>query len=130
MGYDKGKIYRLTCGDYFYYGSTITSLLRRATTHRYRAKTKSNKLYDYIRDKEWTIILIKDFPCKTKEELVAEESSYIKKELTNHYCLNERCSVWDIEKDTARKKEWYEKNKERILAKQKAKYRNKTSALK
>ena len=122
MGYEKGKIYKIICGDYFYYGSCITSIQRRAITHRYRAKTQNNKLYSYIKDKEWSITLVKEFPCKTKEELRIEEDFYVKAELDNQLCLNERSAVWDIEKDKARQKEWYNKNKERLLKKAKDYY--------
>ena len=122
MGYEKGKIYKIICGDYFYYGSCITSIQRRAITHRYRAKTQNNKLYSYIKDKEWSITLVKEFPCKTKEELIIEEDFYVKAELDNQLCLNERSAVWDIEKDKARQKEWYNKNKERLLKKAKDYY--------
>jgi hypothetical protein len=117
MGYEGGKIYKISCGEHYYYGSCITSIQRRATTHRYRAKTQKAKLYDHIKDKEWSISLVKDFPCKTKEELRAEEDKYVKPELKNELCLNERSAIWDIEKDKARQKEWYVKNRERLLQK-------------
>jgi hypothetical protein len=60
---------------------------------------------------------VKDFPCKTKEELRAEEDKYVKPELKNELCLNERSAIWDIEKDKTRQKEWYVKNRERLLQK-------------
>ena len=120
MGYEKGKIYKISYGEYFYYGSCITTLQRRAITHRYRAKTIPNKLYNFIKDKDWVITLVKDHPCGSKEELCAEEDKYIRGELSNPLCLNERSSVWDIEKDINRKKEWYKANRERLLAKAKA----------
>lgn len=45
MSYEAGKIYMIKCDDYFYYGSCITSLERRATTHRYRSKNITIKKY-------------------------------------------------------------------------------------
>jgi hypothetical protein len=125
MGYELGKIYIIRCGEYFYYGSCITSILRRACTHKYRAKNKTNKLYDYIKDKEWTIELVKKYACNSKEELRTEEDKYVRPNLSNNLCLNERCAVWDIEKDIRRKKEWYKNNRERLLIKAKEYYINK-----
>lgn len=43
-----------------------------------------------------------------------KEDEYIKPNLNNPFCLNGYCATWDKEKDSKRKKEWYEKNKERI----------------
>jgi len=122
MGYESGKIYKITCGDYYYYGSCITSLSRRATTHRYRANKISNRLYDYIKDKEWSISLVKDYPCSSQEELRTEEDKFVKNELTNELCLNERSAVWDIEKCKAKQREWYIANRERLLIKAREAY--------
>ena len=72
---------------------------------------------------------MKDFPCKTKEELRAEEDKYVKPELNNELCLNERGATWDIEKDKARQKEWYVKNRERLLQKANASYKRRTTTI-
>lgn len=117
-----GKVYRIICGDRFYYGSCITSIARRAITHRFRAKTKSNKLYDFIKNKDWSIELVKAVACATQAELRLEEDKFVREHLTNPLCLNERSAVWDVEKDITRKKEWYKKNRERLLEKAKARY--------
>lgn len=125
MGYEEGKIYIIKCGDYFYYGSCITSLSRRATTHKYKSKKLERKLYAYIRDKEWTIELVCEWPCETKLDLMKKEDEYVKPNLTNPLCLNERSALWDKEKDSNRKKEWYKANRERILEKLHQKYHQK-----
>lgn len=122
MGYEAGKIYRIKCDDYFYYGSCITSLARRATTHRYKAKLLDRKLYNYIKDKEWTIELVCEYPCNTKTDLMIKEDEYVRPNLNNLLCLNERSATWDKEKDSNRKKEWYKANKERICTKRKQQY--------
>lgn len=122
MGYEAGKIYKIKCDNYFYYGSCITSLERRATTHRYKAKKNTSKLYSFIKDKEWTIELIEKIACASKLELLQKEDEYVKPFLSDPLCLNERSATWDIEKDKARKKVWYEANKERILKKAREEY--------
>jgi hypothetical protein len=122
MSYQNGKVYRINCEDHFYFGSCITSVSRRGITHRYRAKSANNKLYAFISDKEWTICLVKDFPCNSMKELREEEDKYIKDSLSNPLCLNERSSIWDKDKDSKRKKQWYEANKERISQKNKEVY--------
>jgi hypothetical protein len=127
MGYESGKIYKITSGDYFYYGSCITTIARRQITHRYRAKKKTSKLYNHIKTNDWTMELVCNFACKSKAELLAKEDEYVKPNISNPKCLNERSACWDKEKDSARKKVWYELNKERILAEKKQQWAEKRS---
>jgi hypothetical protein len=87
-------------------------------------QTDYNIPINYIKDKEWTIELVCDYPCNTKSELMKKEDEYIKPNLTDLLCLNEYSATWDKEKDSNRKKRWYEENKERILAKRKEDYNN------
>ena len=134
MGYESGKIYRIKSGDYFYYGSCITSIARRATTHRYRGKNAekkqySNKLYKHINANKWTIELVCDVPCQSKAELLAKEDEYVKPNLSNPLCLNDHSATWDKEKDSARKKVWYEQNRERLCARNKERWAAKKSVV-
>jgi hypothetical protein len=134
MGYELGKIYIIRCGEYFYYGSCITSLQRRATTHRYRAthpsiKQYQSKLYNCIKDAEWAIELVEEYPAQSKLDLLQKEDTYIRKVLNDPYCLNDRSSIWDKEKDSNRKKKWYIENKERLLKKAKIRYEIKKAFL-
>lgn len=116
------KIYKIVCGEYFYYGSCQTSLGKRKVNHRCRAKTYENKLYNYIKDKDWDIELVKEFPCNTVNELRQEEDKYVRQHLTSPFCLNERSATLDVEKEKARKKKWYDNNRDRILERARANY--------
>lgn len=115
MSYENAKIYRIVCGDKFYYGSCITSINKRAVNHRCRAKTLDNKLYAYIKNKEWAIELVEEFPCNNHLELRRKEDEYVRQYLADENCLNERSATLDVEKEKRRKKQWYMDNRDRIL---------------
>ena len=113
--YENGKIYMIESPsqNLIYYGSTCLSLSKRLSSHKKAAKryqdgkrnlTTSFKILEYPDHK---IVLVENYPCKTKEELVAREAYYIR----NNECVNKV-----IPQRTH--KEWYETNKERITADQ------------
>jgi len=118
----EGKIYKISCGDLFYYGSCTTTLPRRKYTHKQRCQTVENKLYKAIKDKPWTIELIELRICKSREELRLLEDTYVRPALNDSNCLNERCAVFNVEKDKKRKSEWYKANKDKILEKARTNY--------
>lgn len=123
----RGHIYKIECEDRFYYGSCSTTIQRRTYTHRYRAARLSNKLYDFIKDKAWSLTLVETVEVENKRALCAKEDEYVRPNLSNPLCLNERSATWDYEKDQERKKKWYRENAERICEKQKLRYANKTA---
>jgi predicted GIY-YIG superfamily endonuclease len=143
MGYELGKIYKLQCSDgYYYIGSTTTSLNRRLNTHKAssnRDLCKNYKIYKHINQLGWNnvkILLLQEYPCKTKTELCKKETEYITREIDRSLCLNNRLSFVSDEERLARRrecelkyrkeryeksKEYYNKNKVEINAKLRAK---------
>jgi hypothetical protein len=81
VNYTLGKIYKLvnSVNNTIYVGSTSQKLLScRKSTHVSDSKDlkKTTKLYTAMREKgaeNFTIVLVKLFPCNSKDELEAEE---------------------------------------------------------
>jgi hypothetical protein len=128
--YSKGKIYRLYTDSHFYIGSTCVPLPVRFLEHKRHAA-----LYpDYARYIEFNktgwanvkIELLKDCPCQSRDELLKHEDDELRKYLGSLGCVNVVYAVRDPEatKSWMRRygKEYYEKNKERVLARQKSRY--------
>jgi hypothetical protein len=155
--YSKGKIYRLTCNitGKDYYGSTIQNLSNRRAKHTCQYKRwmegKSNYTtsFEIIRNGNYNIIWVEDYPCQNKEQLEARERYYIE----NNECVNKvipnrsRKEYREINKDKinekkkvfreknkdkilSKNKEYYEKNKDDILHKQKAYYNKNIESVK
>lgn len=127
MGYENSKIYKLQHEDgHFYIGSTYAELRERLRGHKKNARqTPNRRVFQHINN-EWDkvrIILIENYPCENKYELLKREDEYIQKELENPLCLNHcRALIGDEEKKVLQKEyytEYYETNKEHI--KQRAK---------
>lgn len=119
--YKNGKIYaiRSYMTDQIYIGSTCQTLARRMSKHKmYKKEGTSVASIQIIDHGDAYIELIELFPCDSREQLNAREAQLIK--INN--CTNKRSSVFDVEKDKKRKKDWYEANKEQILKKMKEKY--------
>ena len=100
--FQKGKIYKVcnTIDDDIYIGSTIETLGRRMTKHRYNAKQGNDKTLLQLQEKgveNLYIELIEEYPCSNKQELRAREG-YWQRQLNN---INKR-----IEDRTS--KEWYQ----------------------
>ena len=99
MKYDNGKIYKLidnTNGN-IYIGSTIQKLSKRKSEHKADAKSKNCKSKSIIENGDYDIILIENYPCKSKEELLMRERYYI----DNTDCINQVRS--HISKDERKK---------------------------
>ena len=109
--YQKGKIYKLvdnTNGN-IYIGSTIQSLTKRKSQHKAIGNNKCmSKLI--IANGDYDIILIENYPCDSKDELLKRERYYI----DNTDCINKT-----LPGRTGA--EWYQDNKERLLDKAKNK---------
>jgi hypothetical protein len=81
--YQKGKIYRMTCGDLTYIGSTCQPLCERKARHhsQYKQWIEGKKHYitsfDLFKIGNPEITLIEDFPCDRKEQLLQRERHYI-----------------------------------------------------
>jgi len=81
--YSKGRIYKLVCDDpeLIYYGSTIQKYLSKRFHQHKEMKCSSKALFEAGGCK---IILVENYPCKTKDELIARERYYIE----NFKCVN------------------------------------------
>jgi hypothetical protein len=82
------KVYKISVGDYFYYGSTKCELKERLRTHTRDLQRYDNKLYSKIKEIGWEnvkIELMKE--CENGRE---EEDKLIAGSLSNMFCLNER----------------------------------------
>ena len=95
--YEKSKIYKVVDLGFnkCYIGSTTEPLSKRMERHRRlyqryketcKVDTRCCSLFDEYGVENCKILLLEDYPCKTKEELLRREGEYIK----NNECLN-RC---------------------------------------
>jgi len=122
--YKKGLIYKIVCNDITikdcYVGST-TDITRRRCHHKSNCNNPDNdgynfKVYKFIRENNgwdnWSLILVENFPCENKLELVKRERYWIE---TLESKLNSRLSQ-------RTDKEWRDDNKE-ILKKKRTKYK-------
>jgi len=118
--YAAGKIYKLVCTTgHFYIGSTITALNYRLNNHKQSSKKDIERpVYKYINTVGWdnvSIELIEKYSCKSKEELLKKEDEYIVKEKRNKLCLNFNRACITPEEHAKHIKEYYKKNKEKII---------------
>jgi len=143
IDYSKSVIYKiqhLEKDELVYVGST-TNFVNRKYVHK--SKSNSNKykqkVYEMIRENGgwdcFNMIIIKEYSCQTKSELLQEED-YVMRELKTS--LNMVRSYLTLEEaykskqgDPKKRKERYEKNKEELSKKNKEKYqKNKEYILK
>jgi len=93
--YNKGKIYKIvnTENDKVYIGSTTQRLNTRMSGHRsvaIRLNAEYGKLYKSMRFhgvEKFQIKLVKDYPCKTKEQLLEKEFQIIRQYVTKGIVL-------------------------------------------
>ena len=120
MDYKNGKIYMIepTCeyeeGD-VYFGSTTSTLVKRLSGHKSASNGASSKiLIEKYGRNNIKIVLIKLFPCSSKDELKAEEGKYHRA----NKCVNKRIAGRtdkEYRLDTLDKMaEWRDKNREKI----------------
>lgn len=118
--YAKGKIYKVTCSDkYYYIGSTICSLSQRLATHKKETlKVNNSNLSKHLaKNKEitTTIELIEKYPCKTNAELRAREDHFIQLNKDDKFCLNIKRAHATVEEKKENRKKYYEEHKNEIL---------------
>ena len=89
MDYKNGKIYQIlnNINDEVYVGSTIQPLSKRLHCHKSQSDSlvRKNKLHELMRTigkNNCYIELIENYPCNTKEELLAREGHYIRERAT------------------------------------------------
>jgi hypothetical protein len=124
--YNNSKIYKIVSPsnpDLVYYGSTTQKLCVRMAGHRCKPLKTSGLITCYD---DAIILLVENFSCNSKEELLKKEGEYI----LNNKCVNKYVSgrtskqYREDNKEIIknRKKIQYEENKELILDKQKEYY--------
>jgi len=131
--YQRGKIYKIVCDtlNLTYYGSTIEpTVAKRLTKHisNYKDYIKNGKWgcmtsFKLFENNNYNIFLVENFPCNSRDELLARERFYIE----NNECVNKviPCRTvkerYEANKESIKekKKEWYEANKESIDEKSK-----------
>jgi len=96
--YANGKIYKIvnTENDKVYIGSTTRTLAQRMGDHRYAAKTDRSKLYKAMRwhgIEQFSVKLVKDYPCDTEQQLLAKEFQIVKKYLSKGVVLYNTATV-------------------------------------
>jgi hypothetical protein len=138
--YQDGKIYLIYSKKYplIYYGSTTRTLEDRLKEHErdcelfLNEKGKYTSSFEIIKLGNYDILLIEDFPCNSKKDLLRREGEYIKQ----NFCLcvnkkiagrtNEEYVNDNREKISKRQQRWSENNKERVAkSKREWKSRNK-----
>jgi hypothetical protein len=130
--YKNGKIYKIvdnSTGE-IYIGSTCEpTLAHRLSKHKACYKRYLTGAgcfitsYNILQNNNYSIVLLEDFPCERKDQLLARERFYIE----NNKCVNKfvptrtHKEYQEQNKDKIKEyqKEWYEQNKDKIKDKQK-----------
>jgi len=89
--YQDGKIYKIidnTNGN-VYYGSTMKTLNKRLSDHKYDYKRREKENNTRTSSKiicngDFTMELVEDYPCESRKELEEREAYYI----NNYECIN------------------------------------------
>jgi len=151
IDYSKGKIYKIICdtNGLVYIGSTVQKLCKRLSGHKdhYKMYLIGKKTFvtsfDIIKNNNYKIILIENYPCNSKEELEREERKYIESiKCVNKYIptrtdkeyyednkdkFKEKVKIWsknNKDKKNINNKKYYEKNKEKLNKKIQCEYCN------
>jgi hypothetical protein len=85
VNYENGKIYKVVCNktNLIYIGSTCRPLNKRLIDHRqsYRQFLNQNynnhSIFEIIKNNDYKIELVEQFPCENKQELLKKEREYI-----------------------------------------------------
>ena len=107
VNYANSKIYQILCwttGD-CYIGSTVMSLNARLQAHKNRMSCNSKSI---IERGNYTIELIEDYPCNTKEELLYRERFYFE----HRECVNIICPIQSKEERKEQRKIYRDGHKE------------------
>ena len=117
--YAHSRVYKLTDGKYYYFGSTCMSLHKRFYDHKSVAKKDCNrKIYTIFTherfiNNEIKIVLVEEFNLESKEQLLKEEDRHIKMNIDDPFCLNSQHAILNLEKCQKDKKIYRENNKEK-----------------
>lgn len=144
MNYKNGKIYKLVnmIDDEIYIGSTCSSLHKRLYKHKANAPSQPQvKVFGHMNDvgfENVKIILVENYPCDNKMELLARERHwfdimkptlnsnrpYVTKNECNHYHKEYKKKYNEANKDKLREqgKKYYTDNKDKIREKRRKYY--------
>jgi len=115
VNYQNGKIYMIESliGNCKYYGSTTQTLAQRLGKHKLDMKDNNKNITSkqVLKYEDFRILLVKNFPCNSIEELEAEEAVYIRNNDCVNKCIPHRTKI-----------KWYEDNREKLLEKFKLRY--------
>jgi hypothetical protein len=129
VNYQNGKIYviynKLT-GKIVYIGSTCRLLCKRMNDHNchYKIETKNSKLYKLMREfghENFYIELLENFPCNSKEELLAREGHHqrlhkdeiVNQQIANNYLNEENRANYERERGQLEHRKEYRKEYEK-----------------
>jgi hypothetical protein len=126
--YARGKIYRIVSNvsDKQYIGSTVQPLSKRMGGHRtyidtiYKCMTHTMFQEDGVEN--CRIILIEEYPCESKEQLLTRERYWIDR----MDCINKKRPIVSQDERLEYRKEYRKENQEKIL-KQRQQYRKENS---
>jgi len=121
--YQYGKVYMITNENTkkIYVGSTIHSLEKRFYKHQHNFKSgeyvASADLF--MLGGETMIVLLEDYPCNNKQELLCREQYWMDKLSKDNIELVNKCRAFNDPNDAEKiYHEWYVKNKDRVLNRQ------------
>lgn len=111
--YSRGKIYRIysDVSNKIYIGSTIQPLSKRMGLHRSeKNETISRTMIQEDGIENCHIVLLEDYPCENKEQLLMRERYWIE----TIDCINKRKSILTQEEQVDYNRQWYEENREKL----------------
>jgi len=111
--YSKGSIYKIVCNntELIYIGSTCQPLHQRLSGHV--RSYKFGRYYssgEIIANANYSIILIEEYPCENKQQLLRKEREYI----DSMDCVNKYRKFVSIEEKKEKKKKYRELNKDKL----------------
>jgi hypothetical protein len=118
-----GKIYKVEFDDgHYYFGSTTQSLETRFRLHKYNMDTQCSRYMQKVGKDACRIVLVEDYPCENKQQLLRKEDEYIQRHRDEEMCLNIKRSF--VEPNETEEKryfaEYYEAHKEELMTKARA----------
>lgn len=114
VNYRNGKMYRVVCNitGKQYVGSTTTPLSKRLGSHvsQYKNNGTYYSVFEVLENGNYEIILIEEYPCDTKEQLLRRERYWVD-ELD---CVNKLSPIYLEGEGEEYKKKYNEEHKEDI----------------
>lgn len=130
--YSQGKIYKIVVKNdpnaKMYIGSTVKTLKDRWYSHtsdaynpKHTIHCCSKQMFDDYGIDNCTYELIEEYPCKTREELLARETHHMK-QIGFNRLYNKHKSLTTVEEWKEYQHAWYLSNQERIVKREREKW--------